>query len=63
MGERDGKTVMEWRGPLTDEVLAGHTTSPTTVDWDGDGHRDLLIGAEDGFLYLMKSPSAQASHD
>lgn len=56
MGERDGKTILEWRGPLTDEVLAGHTTSPTTVDWDNDGVRDLLIGAEDGFLYWMKNP-------
>jgi hypothetical protein len=56
LGERDGKTVLRWQGPLTDEVLAGHTTSPTTVDWDRDGVRDLLIGAEDGFLYWMKNP-------
>ncbi len=38
-------------GPLSDHKLAGHTTSPTTVDWDGDGVRDLLVGAEDGYLY------------
>ncbi len=38
-------------GPLSDRKLAGHTTSPTTVDWDGDGKRELLVGAEDGFLY------------
>jgi len=50
-------------GPLTDEVLAGHTTSPTTVDWDGDGVRDLLIGAEDGFLYYMKNPRKPSAHD
>lgn len=41
-------------GPLSDHKLAGHTTSPTTVDWDGDGVRDLLIGAEDGYLYLAE---------
>jgi len=22
---------------LAERTLAGHTTSPTTVDWDGDG--------------------------
>jgi len=38
-------------GPLSDRKLAGHTTSPTTVDWNGDGKRELLVGAEDGFLY------------
>lgn len=55
-GEQDGNTLLEWKGPLTDAVLAGHTTSPTTIDWDGDGVRDLLIGAEDGHLYYMKNP-------
>ena len=63
VGERDGKTVLRWEGPLTDEVLAGHTTSPTTVDWDGDGVRDLLIGAEDGFLYYMKNPRKPSTRD
>jgi hypothetical protein len=38
-------------GALDTRRLAGHDTSPTTVDWNGDGRRDLLIGAEDGFLY------------
>jgi len=56
MGTRDGQTLLQWQGPLTDEVLAGHTTSPTTVDWDHDGVRDLLIGAEDGFLYFLRNP-------
>lgn len=38
-------------GPISDTQLAGHTTSPTTVDWNQDGKPDLLVGAEDGFLY------------
>jgi hypothetical protein len=42
-------------GPVSKQKLAGHTTSPTTVDWDNDGIRDLLLGAEDGFLYFMKN--------
>lgn len=49
----DGNTIFEWKGPLTDAALSGHTTSPTTVDWDGDGDRDLLVGAEDGRLYYF----------
>jgi hypothetical protein len=36
---------------LDDRQLAGHDTSPTTVDWNRDGVRELLVGAEDGFLY------------
>ncbi len=45
--------VFQHLGPLAQRKLAGHTTSPTTVDWDGDGRRDLLVGAEDGFLYYL----------
>ncbi|OYW12449.1 MAG: hypothetical protein B7Z55_18270 [Planctomycetales bacterium 12-60-4] len=41
------------RGPMSDHRLAGHTTSPTTVDWDGDGVREILVGAEDGFIYRL----------
>ena len=40
-------------GPVDDRRLAGHTTSPTTVDWNRDGHPDLLIGAEDGHFYYQ----------
>jgi len=52
-GTRDGKVILIDEGPLADRKLAGHTTSPTTVDWNGDGVRDLLIGAEDGRLYYL----------
>ncbi|MCA9103586.1 MAG: VCBS repeat-containing protein [Planctomycetales bacterium] len=47
----------EWRfenkGAISDHVLAGHTTCPTTIDLDGDGQKELLIGAEDGYLYRI----------
>ena len=53
-GTHDGLTVLVDKGSLTETKLAGHTTSPTTVDWNGDGKRELLIGAEDGFLYWQE---------
>ncbi len=52
----DGFTWFRDEGPLDDRVLAGHTTSPTVVDWDKNGIPDLLVGAEDGFLYYKKNP-------
>jgi len=49
-----------WRfenaGDVTDHKLAGHTTSPTTVDFDRNNIPDLLIGAEDGHLYHLPNP-------
>jgi hypothetical protein len=44
------------RGMVDDRILAGHTTSPTLVDWNRDGLPDLLAGAEDGFLYYLENP-------
>ncbi|HID23656.1 MAG TPA: VCBS repeat-containing protein, partial [Planctomycetaceae bacterium] len=44
-------------GPVDHRRLAGHTTSPTTVDWNQDGRPDLLIGAEDGYFYYRPHPT------
>jgi len=33
-------------------------TGMRSVDWDCNGIPDLLIGAEDGFLYYLKNPRA-----
>ncbi len=56
----DKKYVFRDAGQVDVRVLAGHTTSPTIVDWDEDGIADLLVGAEDGYLYYMRNPYAQA---
>lgn len=40
-------------------TLAGHTTSPTVVDWNGDGILDLLVGAEDGCFYYLENPGTK----
>ncbi len=50
------QVVMQHRGSLCTKRLAGHTTSPTIVDWDHDGAPDLLLGAEDGHFYYLKHP-------
>jgi hypothetical protein len=44
------------QGMVDSSILAGHTTSPTVVDWDKDDIPDLLVGAEDGFFYYLKNP-------
>jgi hypothetical protein len=54
----DDNYVFEDTGKVDDRILAGHSTSPTVVDWDKNGVPDLLVGAEDGFLYYMKNPHA-----
>jgi hypothetical protein len=53
----NGKTTLKNLGQVDGRRLAGHTTSPTTVDWDGNGVPDLLLGGEDGYLYYMKNPN------
>lgn len=55
----DGGWRFKNEGSLAERVLAGHTTSPTTVDWNGDDVPDLLIGAEDGFLYHIENPRSK----
>lgn len=50
------KRLFRDQGMVDNRILAGHTTSPTVVDWDKDDIPDLLVGAEDGFFYYMKNP-------
>jgi hypothetical protein len=56
VSDQPGQYVFQHIGTLDTRVLAGHTTSPTTVDWDRNGEPDLLIGAEDGFFYYLPHP-------
>ncbi len=49
-----GEFVFRDEGRLVDAVLAGHTTCPTVADVNGDGVKELIIGAEDGFLYCYQ---------
>lgn len=56
-GRYGDSIIVTDKGPLTIDKLAGHTTSPTVVDWNSDGIPDLLIGAEDGHFYYIKNPN------
>ena len=48
---KDGFTLLKNLGPMDERKISGHTSSPTVVDFDGDGIPELLVGAEDGYLY------------
>ncbi|MCK5814372.1 MAG: hypothetical protein KAH07_00345, partial [Flavobacteriaceae bacterium] len=55
IGGTDSEVNFKLRGNLSDKKLAGHTTSPTFVNWDQSGKPDLLLGAEDGCFYYWKN--------
>ncbi len=55
IGAENEKVLLKYNGNLFQTKLAGHTTSPTTVDWNKDGIPDLLIGAEDGHFYYYRN--------
>lgn len=57
----DGKWYFEDTGPLDARKIEGHDTSPTTVDWNGDGVPDLLVGAEDGRFYYLANQRQPAA--
>jgi hypothetical protein len=59
VSEDNNAHVFSDQGMVAEHVLAGHTTSPTIVDWNKDGIPDLLVGAEDGFLYYLRNPHSK----
>jgi len=48
-----GRIVLNHLGPVGKRKLAGHTSSPASIDLNGNSIPDLLVGAEDGHLYLL----------
>ena len=49
-----GQVHLALQGNLAKRKVSGHSTSPTTIDLNGDGKRELLVGAEDGRFYYKK---------
>ncbi len=52
--EKKGEYLFEDMGKVHKLAVGSHTTSPCLVDWDGDGVKDLVLGAEDGHFYYLK---------
>lgn len=59
IAEEPGQFLFRERGPIDDTILAGHTTNPAIVDWNGDGLPDVVVGAEDGLFYYMRNPRSK----
>jgi len=59
IGEQ-GQFIFQFEGDLSSILLGGHSTSPTTVDWNKDGIPELLLGAEDGFFYHLPEDKPDA---
>ncbi|TLD70090.1 VCBS repeat-containing protein [Phragmitibacter flavus] len=55
----DGKWFFKDMGLVSPTNIEGHDVSPTVVDFNGDGVPDFLGGAEDGYLYYLRNPSAK----
>jgi hypothetical protein len=53
---RDGRWFFKDMGPLCEDNVEGHDTSPTAADFNGDGVPDLVVGAEDGRFYYLRNP-------
>ncbi len=56
ISDEPGVFLFRDRGEMDEYPLGGHTSNPVTVDWNQNGIPDLLIGAEDGFLYYKPNP-------
>ena len=54
------KPVMAARGTIINAPLRGHNPTPNVADWNGDGKLDVIVGAEDGFLYYFERSYIEA---
>ena len=56
-GSGDGVWRFGEEMPVGAELtLSGHSPQPSACDFNGDGVPDIVLGAEDGFLYYFRNP-------
>ncbi|HEY0864435.1 MAG TPA: VCBS repeat-containing protein [Lacunisphaera sp.] len=55
--DAQGRWKFRDEGPVTPLIIGGHATKPTMIDLGGATGRVLLVGAEDGHLYLFNPPA------
>jgi len=48
---------------LKEDIDVGSRATPTVVDWDNDGRKDLVVGALDGKLHLFINEGTDTSPD
>jgi hypothetical protein len=49
--DSQGRVMLKNAGAVGNRPLAGHTSSPATIDLNHNGVPDLVVGAEDGHIY------------
>lgn len=49
-----GQWYFKDMGPLAEQQISSHTTSPATIDLNQNGIPDLIVGAEDGHFYYWQ---------
>ena len=55
--DAQGRWTFRDEGPVTPLIIGGHATKPTMINLGGDTGRTLLVGAEDGYLYMFNPPA------
>ncbi|UCF06617.1 MAG: T9SS type A sorting domain-containing protein [bacterium] len=60
----DGGTVLQVGEPgFKTNIDVGQRATPVVVDWNGDGRRDIVAGAKDGYLRLYINEGTDSAWD
>ncbi|MCX5638723.1 MAG: VCBS repeat-containing protein [Planctomycetota bacterium] len=60
----DGGTLVQWGQPgAKQNINVGGRATPTVVDWNNDGKKDLVVGALDGKINIFLNGGADTAPD